>query len=59
MTKSIKATKAEIGMYRYWKAQYELELKLGIQANDKKQIAESKRTLAQLEENYKDLEFAR
>tara|TARA_R100000700_G_C3099709_1_gene97314 strand:- start:145 stop:312 length:168 start_codon:yes stop_codon:yes gene_type:complete len=55
----MKATKAEIGMYRHWKAQYELELKLGIQANDKKQIAESKQTLAQLEENYKDLEFTR
>ena len=50
---------AEIGMYRYWKAQYKLELKLGIQTNNKKQIAESKQTLAQLEENYKDLEFAR
>ena len=55
----MKATKAEIGMYRYWKAQYELELNLGIQTNNKKQIAESKQTLAQLEENYKDLEFAR
>ena len=42
-------------MYLNWKAQYQLELKNAVQANDHKLIAESKKTLAQLEENYKDI----
>ena len=46
-------------MYRYWKAQYELELANGIKTNNKKLIAESKKTLARLEEINKDLEFKR
>ena len=50
-----KATKAELYMYLNWKAQYQLELKNAVQANDHKLIAESKKTLAQLEENYKDI----
>ena len=50
-----KATKAELHMYLNWKAQYQLELKNAVQANDHKLIAESKKTLAQLEENYKDI----
>ena len=55
----MKATEAEIYRYRYEKALFELELKLGIQYNNQKQIAQSKQRLVQLEENYKDLEFAR
>ena len=51
----MKTTKAELGMYRYWKAQYQLELKNAVQTNDHKLIEESKKTLAQLEENYKDI----
>ena len=55
----MKATEAEIYRYRYEKALFELELKLGIQYNNQKQIAQSKQRLVQLEENYKDLEFTR
>ena len=55
----MKATETEIYRYRYEKALFELELKLGIQYNNQKQIAQSKQRLVQLEENYKDLEFAR
>ena len=55
----MKATEAEIYRYRYEKALFELELKFGIQYKNQKQIAQSKQRLFQLEENYKDLEFAR
>jgi len=50
-----KATKTELGFYKNWKAQYQLELKNGVQAADHKLIEESKKILAQLEENYKDI----
>jgi len=50
-----KATKAELNMYLNWKAQYQLELKNAVQAADSKLIEESKKTLAQLEENFKDI----
>jgi hypothetical protein len=55
MTNATKATKAELHMYRNWKAQYQLELKNAVQAPDSKLIEESKKTLAQLEENFKDI----
>ena len=55
MANATKATKAELHMYRNWKAQYQLELKNAVQAADHKLIEESKKTLAQLEENYKDI----
>ena len=55
MTNTTKATKAELHMYRNWKAQYQLELKNGVQAADHKLIEESKKTLAQLEENFKHI----
>ena len=40
MTNTTKATKAELHMYRNWKAQYQLELKNGVQAADHKLIEE-------------------
>ena len=55
MANATKATKAELNMYRNWKAQYQLEHKNGVQAADHKLIEESKKTLAQLEENFKDI----
>ena len=52
-----KATKPELHMYLNWKAQAELELLNGVKACDRKLIDESKKTLAQLEENYKDVDL--
>ena len=50
-----KATKPELHMYLSWKAQAQLELKNAVQANNHKLIEETKQTLAQLEENFKDI----
>jgi len=52
-----KATKAELNMYLNWKAQLELELKVGVKANNRKLIDETRETLARLEENYADLDL--
>ena len=50
-----KAITVEQGFYNNWKAQYQLELKNAVQANNHKLIEETKQTLAQLEENFKDI----
>tara|TARA_R100001440_G_scaffold28634_1_gene46268 strand:+ start:49 stop:486 length:438 start_codon:yes stop_codon:yes gene_type:complete len=55
MTNATKATKAELHMYRNWKAQLQLELKNRVKAANNKLIEESKKALAQLEENFKDI----
>ena len=52
-----KATKPELHMYLNWKAQTELELANGVKSADHKLIEESKKTLARLEENYKDVDL--
>jgi len=53
----IKAAKPELHMYLNWKAQAELELANGVKSADHKLIEESKKTLAELEENYKDVDL--
>ena len=55
MANATKATKAELYMYRNWKAQLQLELKNRVKAANHKLIEESKKALAQLEENFKDI----
>ena len=55
MANATKATKAELHMYRNWKAQLQLELKNRVKAANHKLIEESKKALAQLEENFKDI----
>ena len=50
-----KAITVEQWFYNNWKAQYQLELKNAVQANNHKLIEETKQTLAQLEENFKDI----
>ena len=57
MANATKATKAELHMYLNWKAQAELELANGVKTTNHKLIEESKKTLAQLEENYKDVDL--
>ena len=52
MANATKATKAELHMYLNWKAQAELELANGVKTTNHKLIEESKKTLAQLEENF-------
>ena len=59
MTNTTKATKQELHFYVNWKAQAQLELKNGVQAADHKLIEESKKTLAQLEENYSGLNLGK
>ena len=44
-------------MYLNWKAQLELELQNHVKAHNRKLIDESRKTLAQLEENYKDVDL--
>ena len=57
MANATKLTKQELHMYLNWKAQLELELQNRVKSHDRKLIDESRETLAQLEENYKDVDL--
>ena len=45
-------TKQEQHFYKYWRSQYELELKIATQNNNKLGIRNSKRLLSQLDLNF-------
>ena len=45
-------TQSELHFYKYWRSQYELELKIATQNDNKLGVRNSKRLIRQLEVNF-------